>query len=200
MSYQNLENSLVKIISWFENEKVPYALIGGLAVSFRTIERATRDIDIALAFDNDSEVEKLILSLQNLGYYPETLINQTTANKIATVRMLSQSEDSIYLDLLFASSGIEAEVVQSATKVELISNLQINIADIPSLIALKTLSANDSIRIQDKVDLKNLLSDAKDSEVTQAEKLLELITERGYNRNKNLKAEFKKHLENFRNH
>jgi hypothetical protein len=45
-----------------------YALVGGLAVSARTEPRTTRDVDIAVAVDDDSAAEALIFALQQRGY------------------------------------------------------------------------------------------------------------------------------------
>jgi len=60
MSVQILANVLQRVVLFLENKNIPYALVGGLAVSFRTIERTTKDIDIAVAVENDSECLVLI--------------------------------------------------------------------------------------------------------------------------------------------
>jgi len=47
MSVKILANVLQRVVLFLENRGIPYALVGGLAVSFRTIERTTKDIGIA---------------------------------------------------------------------------------------------------------------------------------------------------------
>ncbi len=40
MSFQNLGDAIQKVVLWLNENDVHYALVGALAVSFRTIERA----------------------------------------------------------------------------------------------------------------------------------------------------------------
>jgi hypothetical protein len=41
--------------------RVPWALIGGLAVSVRVVPRLTKDLDFAVAVTNDPEAEDVVL-------------------------------------------------------------------------------------------------------------------------------------------
>jgi hypothetical protein len=52
MSYNELGAAIKKVVLWLNQSGIKYALVGGLAVSFRTIERATKDVDFALATQN----------------------------------------------------------------------------------------------------------------------------------------------------
>lgn len=45
------------------NAHIPFALVGGLAVSARTEPRFTRDADLAVALASDAEAEALIREL-----------------------------------------------------------------------------------------------------------------------------------------
>lgn len=58
------------------------------------------------------------------------------------------------LDVLFASSGIESEVVGSAELLEVLPGLTVPVARIGHLIALKVLSRDDRDRHQDIADLR----------------------------------------------
>jgi hypothetical protein len=49
-------------------------------------------------------------------------------------------------------------------------------------------------RLQDVIDLQYLFEAATDDDMDKAEQLLTLITERGYNRNKDLERELRTHL------
>ena len=104
----------------------------------------------------------------------------------------------MYVDLLFATSGIENEVVDSADEGHLFSNINVRVATVPSLIALKVLSARES-RMRDIVDLQSLFEVASTRDITEARHLLDLITERGYNRNKDLQKDLDGYIEQFTN-
>lgn len=125
MSASALSGAINHIVGWFTTGDIKYCLVGGLAVSFRTIERATRDIDFAISVASDLEAENLIRSLQQIGFAPVELLQRRDSNAISTVRLLSPQFQGIYLDLLFAASGIEGEVVQTATTIELLPGLQV---------------------------------------------------------------------------
>jgi hypothetical protein len=98
----------------------PWALVGGLAVSARAEPRFTRDVDFAVALKSDREAETLILAIQARGYQIDTILEQESTGRLATVRLVApgSGEYGVILDLLFASSGIEPEVVERATVIE----------------------------------------------------------------------------------
>lgn len=175
-----------------------YAIIGGVAVSIRTVERFTKDLDIAVAVQLDSEAEEIVLSLSRSGYFVETVLEQEAANRLSTVRLITPGSPKIFVDLLFASSGIEPEVVAAAEESEIFPGMCGLVATIPSLIALKVLSADKKRRLQDIIDLQNLLAEASSTEVGEARQLLSLITERGFNRNKELQKDLDGYIEQFK--
>ncbi|HLA95986.1 MAG TPA: hypothetical protein VK612_09710, partial [Pyrinomonadaceae bacterium] len=111
-------------------------MVGGLAVSLRTVERFTKDLDLAVAVRSDSEAEVLVLELSRSGYSVETVIEQDATNRLSTVRLISNGDVVMFVDLLFASSGIEPEVVASAEEAEIFPGVNALVATIPSLIAL----------------------------------------------------------------
>jgi hypothetical protein len=92
------------------------------------------------------------------------------------------------LDLLFASSGIETELVAAAAPIEIVPGLLVPVASTGHLLALKTLSADDARRPQDRVDLVALLRVATPRDFAEAHAACDLITARGYHRGRNLGA------------
>jgi hypothetical protein len=92
------------------------------------------------------------------------------------------------VDLLFASSGIEKEVVASAETIEVFPGVDAPVATIGHLIALKVLCRDDVTRPQDRVDLRALLQTANKDDIGVARKALALVTERGANRGRDLLA------------
>lgn len=175
-----------------------WALIGGLAVSARAIPRFTQDVDVAVTVAGDSAAESLVASLAPAGLYVQTLIEQTATGRLATVRLSLEGDDDSRIDLLFASSGIEPEVVAAASPVALIPGLPMPVATIGHLIALKVLSRNDDTRPQDILDLRALIVEAMPDDLETARTALDLIAERGFDRGKDLQAEYASVLARFR--
>ena len=94
--------------------------------------------------------------------------------------------DDDVVDLLFASSGIEGEIVASATSMEILPALFLPVAVVGHLVALKLLATDALTRPQDAVDLRALLDVADDGDVELARRAVELIERRGYQRGRDL--------------
>lgn len=176
--------------------EVRWALVGGLAVSARAEPRTTRDLDVAIAVDTDREAEAIVNGLVARGYRLDTVLEQTATNRMATARLLTPGGglDSFVADLLFASSGIEPELVARAEPVEMVEGVGVPIALLAHLLALKVLAG----RPQDLADAESLLrvSTQEDLEVTRYS--LELIAARGYHRGKDLPSELDRIVDGFR--
>ena len=186
----SLEAVLRQIHTDLIEARVSFALVGGLGVSARTEPRFTRDADLAVAVATDAEVEALIHQLQARGYGVDALVEQEAVGRLATVRLTrSSTGQTPVIDLLFASSGIEPEVVAEAEPIELLPNLTMAVARTGHLIALKVLSRDDLRRPQDLVDLRALLRVATSAEISRARGALALIAARGYHRSRDLTTE-----------
>lgn len=186
-----LEAALSGLLGRLTSQGFRSAIVGGLAVSARTEPRFTRDADVCVVVDDDAEAEALVRSLRAEGYGVMTLVEQEETDRLATVRLATPDSagEGVVLDLLFASSGVEAEVVASADEMELFEGISAPIASVPSLIALKVLARDDARRPQDRVDLVALLGIASGAEVAEARLLLRLIQDRGYSRGRDLAAD-----------
>ncbi len=172
-----------------------YALVGGLAVSVRTEPRFTRDADLVVAVEDDDEAEALIRRLRGGGYEIETVLEQDAVARLATVRLTRAGElVGPVIDLLFASSGIEREVVAAAEPLELLPSLTMPVAQTGHLIALKILSREDVTRPQDLADLRALLQVATPVELARARDAIALIAARGYHRGRDVVAEMRELL------
>jgi len=188
----SLEAALRQIDADLTRAKVSFALVGGLAVSVRTEPRFTRDADLAVALASDAEAEALIHELRAHDYRIEAIVEQEAVGRLATVRLTRSSElQAPVIDLLFASSGIEPEVVAGAEPIELLPSLTMGVARTGHLIALKVLSRDDVRRPQDLVDVRALLRVASLPELERARDSLALIAARGYHRGRDLAFEMK---------
>jgi hypothetical protein len=162
--------------------------VGGLAVSVRTEPRLTRDADLAVLVTDDRDAEALVRALQTRGWRVAAAIEQEAARRLATVRLAPADESVLgtVVDLLFASSGIEPEIVAGADSIEAVPGFTVPVARSGHLIALKVLARDDRTRPQDRVDLAALLARADAEAVSEAHAVLALVTQRGYQRERDL--------------
>ena len=115
------------------------------------------------------------------------MLEQDATDRLATVRLTSaRSAGDIMIDLLFASSGIEPEIVASADPLEISPGLIVPVATIGHLIAIKLLARDDLTRPQDLADLRALVDVAAADDITLAREAVALITERGFHRDRDL--------------
>ncbi len=124
-----VDRALRTIAAHLRRRKVPFALVDGLAVAVRGEPRLTRDADLAVAVASDTEAEALIHELMGEGYRVTAAIEHKLNGRLATIRLTgSTDERSVVTDLLFASCGIEHEIVAMSEVVEVVSRLKIPVA------------------------------------------------------------------------
>ena len=163
-----------------------YALVGGFAVNVRTEPRFTADVDFAVSVKDDAEAEAVAFALQQAGWVVRMLIEHHATHRLGTARFqVPDLAPDLRIDLLFASTGVEPEVVAGATRERVASGDLVPTATVGHLIALKCLSESPR-RLKDRGDLLNLLAVASQEDLRVARGTLRLITQRGYARKKNL--------------
>ena len=184
----DFEASLRRRIADLERLDVGFALVGGLAVSVRAEPRLTRDADFAVSVADDSEAEDVIRRLVADGYIATEVVEQESTGRLATARLTHDDDPGVLTDLLFASSGIEPEIVVAAERLEVLPGLVVPVATVGHLIAMKLLARDDRLRPADADDLRALtdLADGHDWDLARAS--VSLITERGYDRSRDLVA------------
>ena len=190
-----LEAALRGIATELDRRRRSWALVGGLAVSARAEPRFTRDIDLALAVADDADAEALVHALVARGYQVTASLEQESVGRLATVRLEApgESPEGVVVDLLFASSGIEPELVRAADVLEVFAGLSIRVARGGHLLALKVLSKSPS-RPQDAVDIAALLHQADAADLQDAREMCDLIVRRGYGRGRDLPRLFEEEL------
>ncbi len=165
------------------------ALVGGVAVSARCEPRFTRDLDLAVAVVDDADAEALVFALQAAGYCVHAVLENTAQHRLATARLESQDQESrgVVVDLLFASSGIEVEIVSEAEPLEVFSGVTLPVARVGHLLVLKLLAQDDRRRPQDRVDIGALLSVATREDIACAKEAAKLVQLRGFSRGRDLR-------------
>ena len=186
---QRLRAALIRLQTDLLASRASWAVIGGLAVSARAEPRTTRDLDVAISVSGDSEAEQTVRFFLQRGYRVESQLEHEATGRLATLRLNVPGEESagVVADLLFASSGIEPEVVAAAEALEVMSGLFLPVARTGHLLALKVLSydrEHPEKRPQDLGDIKELLRVADEEEIQRARNGLDLITRRGYGRSR----------------
>jgi hypothetical protein len=179
-----VESALRRAVADLNALKLRWALIGGFAISVRSTPRFTKDLDFAIAVTGDTEAEDVVHRLQGRGYHPLEVLEQDYVERLSGVR-LGQSGSDVVVDLLFASSGIEGEVVATATPLEVLPKLSVPVATTGHLIALKVLAG----RNQDLTDLETLVPCASAADLDVARSGVKLIHERGFNREQDVVAD-----------
>lgn len=196
-----MEQLLRQVAAVFENLCQPWALVGGIAVSVRTEPRFTRDIDLAVAVDDDRGAEALVFAFQSSGYRTIAIVEQEATRRLATARLRSPQSapfDGLVLDLLFASSGIEPEICAEAEPMEVFPEMVLPVATFHHLIILKVLSRDDRTRPQDVIDLRQLIQNADEAALEAARQAARLIASRGYDRSRNLSKDLNAVWDQFR--
>ncbi|MDQ2874348.1 MAG: nucleotidyl transferase AbiEii/AbiGii toxin family protein [Actinomycetota bacterium] len=183
----SVESALHHAVADLSAIKARWALVGGLAVSVRTIPRFTKDLDFAVAVASDAEAEEMVHRLRSRDYIPLEALEQDYVERLSGVRLARRGSD-VVVDLLFASSGIEDEVVARADRLEVLPRLVAPVATTAHLIALKVLAG----RNQDLTDLGYLISAATPSDLGAARNAVALIQARGFNRGQDVIADLEK--------
>lgn len=173
-------------IAQLKRLKRQYALVGAFAVNVRTEPRFTADVDFVVSVNDDAEAEQVALALQRAGWVIRMLIEQKANKRLGTVRFqVPDLDPDLRIDLLFAATGLEPEVVAGATQERVASGEIVPTASVAHLIALKCLSES-SRRPTDRTDLVNLIAVASPADLAEARRAVRVITRRGYARRKNL--------------
>lgn len=185
----SLERSLQDAVAALRRADARFALVGGLAVAARAEPRLTRDADLAVAVSSDEEAESVVRSMVDDGFRVLAIVEHELAQRLAAVRLTrARSGLTTVTDLLFASSGIEPEIVRHADEMEIVPGLTLPVATVGHLIAVKLLARDDRRRPTDADDLSSLAANAQSTDWQEAEQAVRLIEARGFHRGRDLSA------------
>jgi hypothetical protein len=183
-----LVGALSDLSDCFGELGVKWALVGGMAVSVRTEPRFTRDVDVAVAAGDDAAAEDLIFQFAQRGYRIVATVEQEKTGRLSTARLRppDENEGGLIVDLLFASSGVESELVDGAENLEIGNDLRVPVCSVAHLLVTKILARDDRERPQDALDIGALVRVMGEEEWDEARRIAQLIQSRGYARDRDI--------------
>lgn len=181
----DVERALATAVIDLTAAQIRFALVGGLAVSVRAEIRFTRDVDFAVHVRDDVEAEAVVHQLRGRGYRALASVEHEKQKRLSTARLLSPG--GVKIDLLFASSGIESEVVSRAQALPFPGIGSIPVARAEELLAMKVLSMTEA-RLQDRLDAQRLVAYNPELDLADVRRSLGLIKQRGFDRDQDLEA------------
>jgi predicted nucleotidyltransferase len=183
-----LEAALARLAADLDALGFAWALVGGFAVSARCEPRFTRDVDVAVVAADDADAEDLIRRLSALGYSITTTVDQEYVDRLAAARLRVPLPGGVLVDVLLASSGIEAEIVAEAERLEVVSGLVLPVATAAHLVVTKLLARDDTSRPQDAADLVALRRVVAEDDLAHLRAAIALVQSRGFARERDLAA------------
>ncbi len=145
-----LRTTLADAVSFLDAQRVPYALIGGLAASLRGRPRATVDVDMVISADLDRALE-LVGVLEQTNFRPLFSDTAEIVQK-SFLLPLRHRTTNVKVDLAIGLSGFEHQAVARAERLELAGST-IFVATAEDLILMKVLAG----RPQDEQDLVGIV-------------------------------------------
>jgi len=143
-----LEAALVDLVSVMEALRIPYALIGGLAVSLWGEVRATLDVDLVVWVTPDETnrtVDALSERFRPVPKDPRDFVRATRVLPLTT-------GSGVRADIVFGAFLVEKELIERAVPRE-VAGIVVRLASIEDLVLMKLVSE----RQRDAEDARRLL-------------------------------------------
>ncbi|HYJ88619.1 MAG TPA: nucleotidyl transferase AbiEii/AbiGii toxin family protein [Pyrinomonadaceae bacterium] len=157
--------ALATLSKWLDTEKIPHAIIGGIAVSLLTEPRATQDIDVTI-WAEEVQIEDLLASATSVGLISR-IDNPLELATQARILLLKHVETNVNIDLSLGALPFEKEMIDHS-EVITFGSIRLPVARPEDLIISKAVP----MRPQDLADIDKLLSFYPDVNFTRIRKLV----------------------------
>ena len=138
-----------KIAKVLETEKIPYALVGGVAIAFHSVPRFTKDIDILVNPESYGQVKRV---LQNEGYFESTSPRTFKNTELTMHRFMKIADtDEMLIDVLVSGTKRHDQIITNAIDAES-AEVKVKLASKEDLIWLKRFRNSK----QDQADIEGL--------------------------------------------
>ncbi len=151
-----LRKTLIDAVSFLQQHQMPYAVIGGIAVSLRGEPRVTADVDLVIAADIGGAVQ-LLDALEQTSFEPLCPGVREVVER-AYILPLRHSLSGVRVDIAIGMSGFERQVIVRATPVDF-GDFSAAIATAEDLLIMKVLAG----RPQDIQDARGIIAAQIDS-------------------------------------
>lgn len=143
--------SLQRLLHLFENEQIPYMIIGGYALPFHGRIRATLDIDLAISVKTEKDLDRLCQRLQSTGFEVSLYSPQNP------VMVIVDKKEKVEMELWLKPDGItfDHETLKRRIKAALNNNVQVWIVS-PEDFIVNKLARPDRGAV-DEQDVKSVL-------------------------------------------
>lgn len=145
------EETVALIASGFDGLGIPYAIIGGVAVSIVSTPRHTLDVDAMIWLPDDS-FEQILDRLAQLGMESRVSDPLDMARKNRMV--LLRDANGVEVDISIGALPFEELAIREALTVELESGLSLQVASPKCLVVMKAIASRD----RDRIDIREILN------------------------------------------
>jgi hypothetical protein len=133
-----LRTTLVDAVRFLDRHRMPYAVIGGIAVSLRGEPRVTADVDVVIGTDVAGALQ-LLDAIQPTPFEPlfqgaEEVVERTL------ILPLRHTASGVKLDIAVGLSGFERQTIARATPVDF-RDFSVAIATAEDLLIMKVLAS-----------------------------------------------------------
>lgn len=133
----NLNTALADLTHWLQNDKIPFAVIGGVAVGVRGEPRFTADVDVIIGLELDDALQ-LINRLHGSHFEP-LFADVAEVVRTSFILPLRHVETGVKVDAAIGLSGFEQQLLARATKIEF-AGVSAPVATVEDIILMKLLA------------------------------------------------------------
>lgn len=144
-----LPRALAALSGWLAAARVPYALIGGIAVSLQATPRYTQDID-AVVWTDDANWSELVAAAAAFGI--RARIDDVLAFAARSRVLLLSHDSGVPLDVSCGALPFEQALVESAVSLDA-GGFAVRVARPEDLLVMKAVAG----RSRDHADIESLL-------------------------------------------
>lgn len=148
---RDLVDVLREFVALFEEQRLEYAVMGGMAVRFLGIPRPTYDLDFTVAVSRD-DLERLYVAAEAFGVQIATSYRTGWVDSVAGMPIVKLNFDGVDVDVFLAECAFQKSLL-SRRKFQKVDGFCVWIVTAEDLILLKLIANRD----RDRADVQDVL-------------------------------------------